>query len=40
MWELAKSPVSIALLESFNNSGKPIALVCHSPSAAINWSRL
>jgi hypothetical protein len=23
--------VSIALLESFYNSGKPIALVCHSP---------
>jgi len=27
----AESPVSIALLESFYNSGKPIALVCHSP---------
>jgi putative intracellular protease/amidase len=31
MWDLAESPVSIALLESFYNSGKPIALVCHSP---------
>jgi putative intracellular protease/amidase len=31
MWDLADSPVSIALLESFCNSGKPIALVCHSP---------
>jgi putative intracellular protease/amidase len=31
MWDLAHSPVSIALLESFYNSGKPIALVCHSP---------
>jgi len=30
-WDLAESPVSIALLESFYNSGKPIALVCHSP---------
>src|SRR6201986_3587414 len=30
MWDLAESPVSIALLESFYNSGKPIALVCHS----------
>jgi putative intracellular protease/amidase len=29
MWELAESPVSIALLESFYNTGKPIALVCH-----------
>jgi putative intracellular protease/amidase len=31
MWDLAESPVSIALLESFYNSAKPIALVCHSP---------
>src|SRR5215468_7135456 len=31
LWDLAESPVSIALLESFYNSGKPIALVCHSP---------
>lgn len=31
MWDLAESRVSIALLESFYNSGKPIALVCHSP---------
>jgi putative intracellular protease/amidase len=31
MWDLAESAMSIALLESFYNSGKPIALVCHSP---------
>ncbi len=31
MWDLAESAVSITLLESFYNSGKPIALVCHSP---------
>lgn len=31
MWDLAESPDSIALLESFYNSGKPIALVCHAP---------
>jgi putative intracellular protease/amidase len=31
MWDLAESSVSIALLESFYDSGKPIALVCHSP---------
>jgi putative intracellular protease/amidase len=31
MWDLAESRVSIALLESFYNSGKVIALVCHSP---------
>jgi len=30
-WDLVESPESIALLESFYNSGKPIALVCHSP---------
>jgi putative intracellular protease/amidase len=33
MWDLAESPTSIALLESFYDSGKPIALVCHSPGA-------
>ena len=31
MWDLAEDPASIALLESFYNAGKPIALVCHSP---------
>ena len=31
MWDLAEDPVSITLLESFYNSGKPIALVCHAP---------
>src|SRR5580692_5178962 len=31
MWDLAESPVSIALIEAFYNSGKPITLVCHSP---------
>lgn len=31
MWDLAESPVSIALIESFYNSDKPVALVCHSP---------
>jgi putative intracellular protease/amidase len=31
MWDLAENADSIALLESFYNSGKPIALVCHSP---------
>ncbi len=31
MWDLAESPTSIALLEAFYNSDKPIALVCHSP---------
>ena len=31
MWDLAESADSIALLEPFYNSGKPFALVCHSP---------
>lgn len=31
LWDLAESPDSIALLESFYSSGKPIALVCHAP---------
>jgi putative intracellular protease/amidase len=31
MWDLAESPESIALIESFYNSGKPITLVCHAP---------
>jgi putative intracellular protease/amidase len=31
MWDLAESADSIALLESFYNSGKPISLVRHSP---------
>lgn len=31
MWDLAESPLSIALLESFYNSGKYLALVCHAP---------
>jgi len=35
MWDLAESPVSKALLESFYNSGKPIGVVCHSSGAAL-----
>ena len=31
MWDLAESAASIGLIESFYNSGKPVALVCHSP---------
>jgi Putative intracellular protease/amidase len=32
MWDLVDNPESIALIESFYNSGKPIAAVCHSPA--------
>jgi putative intracellular protease/amidase len=31
MWDLAEDPVSIALIESFYNTGKPVAAVCHAP---------
>src|SRR5213593_1022943 len=31
MWDLVDNPVSIALIESFYDSGKPVAAVCHAP---------
>jgi putative intracellular protease/amidase len=31
MWDLAEDPTSIALIESFYDSGKPVAAVCHAP---------
>jgi putative intracellular protease/amidase len=31
MWDLAEDPASITLIESFYNSGKPVAAVCHAP---------
>lgn len=31
LWDLAESPVSVALLEAFDRAGKPQALVCHAP---------
>ena len=31
MWDLVDNPDSIALIESFYNSNKPVAAVCHSP---------
>jgi putative intracellular protease/amidase len=30
LWDLVDNPDSIALIESFYNSGKPVAAVCHS----------
>jgi putative intracellular protease/amidase len=32
MWDLVDNPDSIALIESFYNSGKVVAAVCHSPA--------
>ncbi|WP_266182186.1 type 1 glutamine amidotransferase domain-containing protein [Dyella humicola] len=31
MWDLAEDPVSAKLIESFYDSGKPVAAVCHAP---------
>ena len=31
MWDLVDNANSIALIESFYNSGKPVAAVCHAP---------
>lgn len=31
MWDLAEDPVSVRLIESFYDSGKPVATVCHAP---------
>jgi putative intracellular protease/amidase len=32
MWDLVDNTDSITLIESFYNSGKPVAAVCHSPA--------
>jgi putative intracellular protease/amidase len=32
MWDLTEDPDSIALIEAFYNSGKPVAAVCHAPA--------
>ncbi|QKK33816.1 type 1 glutamine amidotransferase domain-containing protein (plasmid) [Rhizobium indicum] len=32
MWDLVDNPDSIKLIESFYNSGKPVAAVCHAPA--------
>jgi putative intracellular protease/amidase len=32
MWDLVDNPDSITLIESFYNSGKPVAAVCHAPA--------
>lgn len=33
LWDLAEDPDSIQLIEAFNAQNKPIAFVCHAPSA-------
>jgi putative intracellular protease/amidase len=32
MWDLVDNADSIALIESFYNSGKPVAAICHAPA--------
>ncbi|MBU8977843.1 MULTISPECIES: type 1 glutamine amidotransferase domain-containing protein [unclassified Lysobacter] len=32
LWDLAEDPVSIKLIESFYDAGKPVAAVCHAPA--------
>ena len=36
LWDLTKDANSIALLEAFQQQGKPMALVCHAPCALLN----
>jgi len=36
MWDLPENTISINLIESFYNQGKPVALVCHAPAALKN----
>lgn len=36
MWDLPENKLSISLIESFFNAGKPVALVCHAPAALKN----
>ncbi|PSL44330.1 putative intracellular protease/amidase [Chitinophaga niastensis] len=36
MWDLPENPLSIHLIASFYEAGKPVALVCHAPAALKN----
>jgi putative intracellular protease/amidase len=36
LWDLTKDAHSIALLQAFQQQGKPMALVCHAPCALLN----
>jgi len=35
LWDLVKDAKSIALIEAFQQQGKPVALVCHAPCALL-----
>lgn len=36
MWDLPENALSVKLIESFYEAGKPVALVCHAPAALKN----
>jgi len=36
MWDLPENAVSINIIETYYNQGKPVALVCHAPAALQN----
>ena len=36
LWDLATDPISVTLIENFYNHNKPVAFVCHAPSALVN----
>jgi putative intracellular protease/amidase len=36
MWDMPDNAVSIALIEAFIKSDKPVAAVCHAPAALVN----
>lgn len=36
LWDLAESPASISLIETFYNAEKPVAFVCHAPGVLIH----
>ncbi len=39
LWDLTDNPESIALIEAFVRDGKPVAAVCHAPTALTNARR-
>ena len=36
LWDLRDNPVSVALIESFSASGKPVATICHAGCALLD----
>ena len=36
MWDMPDNPTSIALIEAFVQTGKPVGAVCHAPAAFVN----